>query len=224
MSEKSPVGTVILCVVLGFLGLHRFYVGKWKTGLLFLLTCGCFGIGQTYDMVTILLGKFNDSDGYRIPSGPAVIGATVVIYAIFFRIAMSAENRRTNATVNSVSSVIVRNIDALLPHVLGPTLKESVKRTVQEITQETSQTSAIFFNRIHVNVGLLMLLNESLKDNVLTDEEYKEWMDLVGLRKSCSRRRIDAAIQTRKSAPPDPAPTPPVVNTTSELAPQPASP
>ena len=45
--------TWVLLVFLGPLGLHRFYLGKPWTGLLFLLTCGIFLIGVVYDWWTI---------------------------------------------------------------------------------------------------------------------------------------------------------------------------
>lgn len=43
----------LLLTYLGFLGLHRFYLGKWFTGLLFLFTVGFFGIGLVYDFWTL---------------------------------------------------------------------------------------------------------------------------------------------------------------------------
>ncbi|MAD08248.1 MAG: hypothetical protein CMP86_12630 [Gammaproteobacteria bacterium] len=45
--------TWVLLVFLGPLGLHRFYLGKPWTGLLFLLTCGLFLIGVIYDWWTV---------------------------------------------------------------------------------------------------------------------------------------------------------------------------
>ena len=45
--------TWLLLVFLGPLGLHRFYLGKPWTGLLFLLTCGIFLIGVIYDWWTV---------------------------------------------------------------------------------------------------------------------------------------------------------------------------
>jgi TM2 domain-containing membrane protein YozV len=43
----------ILLTFFGLLGLHRMYVGKWFTGVLYLLTAGLFGIGYLYDFWTL---------------------------------------------------------------------------------------------------------------------------------------------------------------------------
>ncbi len=39
----------ILLTFLGIFGIHRFYMGKWVTGLIYLLTGGLFFIGYAYD-------------------------------------------------------------------------------------------------------------------------------------------------------------------------------
>ena len=43
----------ILLTFLGLLGIHRFYMGKWFTGIVYLLTGGLFGIGYLYDLWTL---------------------------------------------------------------------------------------------------------------------------------------------------------------------------
>ena len=43
----------VLLTFLGLFGVHRFYMGKWLTGLLYLLTGGLFLIGILYDFITI---------------------------------------------------------------------------------------------------------------------------------------------------------------------------
>ncbi len=43
----------LLLIFLGIFGVHRFYMGKLLTGLLYLVTGGLFGIGYAYDVVTL---------------------------------------------------------------------------------------------------------------------------------------------------------------------------
>jgi TM2 domain-containing membrane protein YozV len=53
----------ILLVFLGVFGVHRMYMGKWLTGLLYLISLGLFGIGYIYDLwtlndqITVINGK-----------------------------------------------------------------------------------------------------------------------------------------------------------------------
>ncbi len=67
-SERGYGLTLILCFFMGFLGVHRFYVGKMKTGLVMLLTLGGLGVWVIVDLVMIALGSFEDADGYKIKS------------------------------------------------------------------------------------------------------------------------------------------------------------
>ncbi len=43
----------ILLTFLGFLGVHRMYLGKWISGIIYLFTLGLFGIGIIYDFWTL---------------------------------------------------------------------------------------------------------------------------------------------------------------------------
>jgi TM2 domain-containing membrane protein YozV len=43
----------ILLTFLGLFGVHRFYLGKWITGLIYLCSGGLFGIGWLYDLWTL---------------------------------------------------------------------------------------------------------------------------------------------------------------------------
>lgn len=64
-SPKSR-GLALILACLGCLiisGIHRFYVGKIGTGILWLLTGGLFGIGTIIDIIMIACGSFEDSDG-----------------------------------------------------------------------------------------------------------------------------------------------------------------
>jgi len=62
----------ILLVFLGFFGVHRLYMGKIWTGILYLLTFGLCGLGYIYDMwtlndqITLINGATGPSPGHRL--------------------------------------------------------------------------------------------------------------------------------------------------------------
>ena len=69
MSSSSGIkGWVlaIICFFVGVFGIHRFLVGKVGTGLIWLFTVGCFGIGVLVDFIMILISKFTDKSGKTI--------------------------------------------------------------------------------------------------------------------------------------------------------------
>lgn len=54
--EAGPIDydlSWILLTFLGFLGIHRFYMGKIGTGIIYLFTVGLFGLGILYDFFTL---------------------------------------------------------------------------------------------------------------------------------------------------------------------------
>ncbi len=77
-SEKNFVATLLLCLLLGGFGVHRFYVGKIGTGILQIITLGGLGIWVLIDLIMIAIGKFTDKEGLLIAAGaePASQDAT----------------------------------------------------------------------------------------------------------------------------------------------------
>ena len=66
VSPKSRLAAGLLCFFFGWLGVHRFYVGRALSGALWLLTVGFLGVGVIYDIVLIATGEFRDSDQRRV--------------------------------------------------------------------------------------------------------------------------------------------------------------
>lgn len=62
-SNKDKTVALVLCIFFGYFGVHRFYVGKIKSGILYLFTLGLFGIGWIYDIIQIATSKFTDVNG-----------------------------------------------------------------------------------------------------------------------------------------------------------------
>ena len=65
-SDKNWLATLLLCLFLGGIGGHRFYVGKVGTGILQLITLGGCGIWTLIDLIMIITGSFTDKDGNKI--------------------------------------------------------------------------------------------------------------------------------------------------------------
>ena len=67
-SEQSRSVALVLAIFGGWVGLHRFYTGRWKTGLGMAVTMGGFGIWWIYDLVLIGAGEFRDANARRLTS------------------------------------------------------------------------------------------------------------------------------------------------------------
>ena len=65
-TSKDKTVALLLCVFLGYFGVHHFYAGRYGMGLLYLFTCGLCGIGWMVDIIMILTGSFKDRDGNPI--------------------------------------------------------------------------------------------------------------------------------------------------------------
>lgn len=66
VSEKNRLATLLFCLFLGSLGIHRFYVGKVGTGILMLITLGGLGVWTMIDLIMIVVGSFKDKEGKLI--------------------------------------------------------------------------------------------------------------------------------------------------------------
>lgn len=78
-SKKSYLATWLLCLFLGYFGIHRFYVGKIKLGLLQLFTLGACGVWVLVDLILILANAMRDGEGRQVKGVGAVRPISIVV-------------------------------------------------------------------------------------------------------------------------------------------------
>ncbi|MCR4559611.1 MAG: NINE protein [Bacteroidales bacterium] len=113
---KSKIIAFLLWFFLGVLGIHRFYVHKWGTGILWLLTLGLAGIGWIIDL--FLLGTMVDN--YNLKKNMKRISKSTAELAVGTADFVQNVNSQTeeNATAEQAESngkvEKLRNIKSLL--------------------------------------------------------------------------------------------------------------
>ena len=69
MKKRYKSIALFLSIVLGILGVDRFYMGYTKMGILKRLTLGCFGVLYVIDIINIATGKLLPADGRPFDRG-----------------------------------------------------------------------------------------------------------------------------------------------------------
>ncbi|MCP4441704.1 MAG: TM2 domain-containing protein [Aureispira sp.] len=64
--ERTQLTAFLLCVLVGFLGIHRFYIGHYWMGVLQLLTLGCCGVFVIVDIIFIVVNRLRTPKGDRL--------------------------------------------------------------------------------------------------------------------------------------------------------------
>ncbi|MCM1168044.1 MAG: NINE protein [Ruminococcus sp.] len=114
--EKSKTTTLILCVALGYLGVHRFYTGKIKSGVLYLLTGGLCGVGWIVDLVLICTDKFNRV--VTAPSQTSQIKARSKALGVGWYTWQTSQDERVRPSHKNMQGVLVNWNDPPSPEAL----------------------------------------------------------------------------------------------------------
>lgn len=121
----------LLSLLLGGLGVDRFYLGKTGTGILKLITFGGFGIWYLVDLILILTGSARDKAGNFLANEPTskkrewIITAAVIAFVLI----LSAINGANGGSRNSASEP-----DA-------PVAKATATAVAEKATQSPSATA-----------------------------------------------------------------------------------
>lgn len=112
--------TYFLCLFLGVFGVHRFYNGQVKSGIVQLLTFGGCGFWWLIDMVIILTGKFKDQNGVDIPNlNPKLSWPIFVVLVILGIASGSADTGSSPGSSGSSSGVSSPSRSALERRLVG---------------------------------------------------------------------------------------------------------
>lgn len=98
---------LFICIFLGCFGVHRFIVGKYKSGLLYLCTVGLFGFGWLVDIVLICLNKFPglDNSSTSSPNYTAPVFQETKSFNAFNSEHVQTETSSINELPNSIDSI-----------------------------------------------------------------------------------------------------------------------
>lgn len=63
---KDWLTALLLCLFLGYLGIHRFYTKHIVIGVVQLLTMGGCGVWALIDLIQIITESYKDADGHKL--------------------------------------------------------------------------------------------------------------------------------------------------------------
>ncbi len=128
VGEKSFIAAWLLALLLGVLGVDRFYLGKVGTGILKLVTFGGLGIWALVDLILVLTGSTRDSKGLALAGYPEHKKIAWIVTGAFIAISIiiSAVNGSQRPTLPTSEA----------PAVSAPSSDESEEPAAEEPAAE----------------------------------------------------------------------------------------
>ncbi len=114
ISSKSRLITLLL----SFLMVHRFYVGKVVSGIFFFFTIGGFGIWWLIDVIQIVSGSFKDQYGKFVNNWEAdktqlaITGGVLAIFVLIGAVSNKGEKGNNTATPDFKEAVLATGSDS----------------------------------------------------------------------------------------------------------------
>lgn len=174
-STKSQIASFLLCIFLGFFGIHHFYAGRNKMGLLYLFTFGLFGIGWIVDIFIIALGKYKDNKGCYIndfTNKNVLLVIAIFVLAMFLTIAAFSKNDQpveqesdSNISESTITSNTVDDFEYTIDN--DTLLLESYTGKDSVLTIESEyEIDGVYYQ---VNLSDFQIRNSSVKTFIVSE-------------------------------------------------------
>lgn len=120
VSNKSFLVTWLLSLLLGVLGVDRFYLGKVGTGLLKLVTFGGLGIWALIDLILVLTNKTRDKQGLPLEGYDKHKKVALIVTGVVILLSIIFNGSRGAAAPTSGQAVSTVNDSAAAPSTAAP--------------------------------------------------------------------------------------------------------
>lgn len=134
--NKSFLVTWLLSLLVGVLGVDRFYLGKIGTGLLKLVTLGGFGIWALVDLIFVLTNKTRDKQGLPLEGYDKNKKIALIVTGVVILLSIVFNSARAGSAPSIDSAAVSDDVTAAPAVVEEPTVDPSVAAAEREAAEK----------------------------------------------------------------------------------------